>query len=327
MSHDLDARSNQDVGVVDSQHVMSGDRTLGHSMSGDQDISRQLTAGDHSLTHVMSGDGSLHHVTSGDQGLSHVTTGVKGSAMVMDMFRGEQSQIQNETQGKHWNQEQNTDSNQFQQRGTGIHATESGRLQSSVSKEGDCYNQGGGQFDHQSHHSQAEEADTKNSAQHEVKTPPGEEDTMNLSSKPAQPAVADFAVPLAAPVSLQDKMPHVTNPIPKQPTAVNALKRCTYETYSSDDDDVFLPNPPSKSQADKCIVAMATDEELDLPTIVTTAASDSGVAPDNGEVVAMETLKEEEEEEESEDKAMKEEREKAEARGMMCQWMLVDILM
>ena len=39
-------------------------------------------------------------------------------------------------------------------------------------------------------------------------------------------------------------------------------KRRNYNPYSSDDDDdVFLPNPPPKSQADRCTIAMETDEE------------------------------------------------------------------
>ncbi len=49
--------------------------------------------------------------------------------------------------------------------------------------------------------------------------------------------------------------------IRQPPMAVSALKRCTYETYSSDDDDVFLPNPPSKGQADKCIVSMDSGDD------------------------------------------------------------------
>lgn len=44
-----------------------------------------------------------------------------------------------------------------------------------------------------------------------------------------------------------------------EPTALSSFRRHMCETYSSDDDDVFLPNPPSKSQADKCIVAMDTE--------------------------------------------------------------------
>lgn len=47
----------------------------------------------------------------------------------------------------------------------------------------------------------------------------------------------------------------------KEPTALSSFKRHIGETYSSDDDDVFLPNPPSKTQADKCIVAMDTEGE------------------------------------------------------------------
>lgn len=47
----------------------------------------------------------------------------------------------------------------------------------------------------------------------------------------------------------------------KEPMALSSFKRHMCETYSSDDDDVFLPNPPSKSQADKCIVSMDTEEE------------------------------------------------------------------
>lgn len=48
---------------------------------------------------------------------------------------------------------------------------------------------------------------------------------------------------------------------PQKPTALSTFKRHMCETYSSDDDDVFLPNPPSKSQADKCIVSMAAEGE------------------------------------------------------------------
>ena len=46
----------------------------------------------------------------------------------------------------------------------------------------------------------------------------------------------------------------------KEPTALSTFKRHMCETYSSDDDDVFLPNPPSKSQADKCILSMEGEE-------------------------------------------------------------------
>ena len=39
-------------------------------------------------------------------------------------------------------------------------------------------------------------------------------------------------------------------------------RRHNYNAYSSDDDDdVFLPNPPPKSQADRCTIAMETDED------------------------------------------------------------------
>ena len=62
-----------------------------------------------------------------------------------------------------------------------------------------------------------------------------------------------------------------------EPTALSSFnRRHMAETYSSDDDDVFLPDPPSKSQADRCIVAMDTGEEekgevsLRAPQIVVT---------------------------------------------------------
>jgi len=71
---------------------------------------------------------------------------------------------------------------------------------------------------------------------------------------------SNASVPLKPPLTKQASQQ--PPPLARQePMAVKALKRCNYETYSSDDDDVFLPNPPSKSQADKCIVSMDAGED------------------------------------------------------------------
>lgn len=336
MPHDVDARSNRDVGVVESHHVMSSDQSLDH-VSADQGISQQLASGDHSLSHVIPCDNSVQRVTSGDQ---EMPGGVRGVAspgvLVMDMFGGGQSQVQNENEtrdelnmfrggqsqiqnGNETRDELNTGTNQFQRSGIALHAAESDRSPVNVGDDdGERYNQGDGPCNQLSRYSPVEEAEDK----HHDACPREEESEAqeNIASKPAQPAEAEVARSQDAPISQQGRTSPVINPLPRQPTAVRILKRCTYETYSSDDDDVFLPNPPSKSQADKCIVAMDTDEDVAAPVIVTTAASVSNAAPDNSEVVAMETPKETKENEEGEggdDKAM-ESAEKAEERGEKC---------
>lgn len=59
-----------------------------------------------------------------------------------------------------------------------------------------------------------------------------------------------------------------------EPTALSSFnRRHMAETYSSDDDDVFLPNPPSKGQADQCTAESGVG--LQAPQIV--------VIPDRGE--------------------------------------------
>ena len=76
-------------------------------------------------------------------------------------------------------------------------------------------------------------------------------------------------------------------PVGKAPTtALSSFKRHMCETYSSDDDDVFLPNPPSKSQADRCLVSTETSEDgggtaaatagHTLKVVVTSASGDEG---------------------------------------------------
>lgn len=284
MSHVIDSHGCRDVGMVESHQVMSGEQSLGRVSSGDH-MSCRLASGDHSLDHVvsgdMSGDKGLQHVMSGDQEETHVTGEVMGVASSSAIvFQGEQSQIQNEIQGKYWNQERDADMDQYQRGSSTTHDADNVKVPSNGSNDEERCNQGGSSYNQQGHQSQVEE--TKSLALKDTNVP---EEVEEETRKPAQ-AVAEVAISLATPISQQGEI--LVNP--KQPTAVNALKRHTCETYSSDDDDVFLPNPPSKSQADKCIVAMATDEEeVAPPTIVTTAAYDDDTAPGSSEVVAMET--------------------------------------
>ena len=293
MSHDIDPHGCGDVGMVESHHVISGEQSLGHVSSDDQ-MSCGLGSHEHSSDQAMvgdrSGDKDLHHVIPGDQELSHVTGEVMGVASSSAIvFQGERPRLQNETQGGHWNQELDTDMDQFpQQSGTVIHDDGNVQAPCNGSNNEKHYNQQDNSFNQLPRHIQAE-GEVK-SLVNDTSNAPEEEEVgqTSFASTPAQ-TTAKIAITLESPISQQGEVCPVVKPLLKQPTAINALKRCTCETYSSDDDDVFLPNPPSKSQADKCIVAMVTDDEVAPPTLANTASSVDDAAPGGSEVVSMET--------------------------------------
>jgi hypothetical protein len=115
--------------------------------------------------------------------------------------------------------------------------------------------------------------------------------------------------PVATPTNEGGPVPVISGA--NEPSALSSFKRHMGETYSSDDDDVFLPNPPSKTQADKCIVAMDTEGEEERGVSGTAASSQAPriVVTPGEENAGQEGGKEEEEEveekgEEERDKAM-----------------------
>ena len=76
-------------------------------------------------------------------------------------------------------------------------------------------------------------------------------------SNPSLKAAVDTAPP---PTTVTQDEPPVKD-TSKPPTGLSSFKRHMVETtYSSDDDDVFLPDPPSKSQADRCTISADTEE-------------------------------------------------------------------
>ena len=251
----LDPLVSSNAGVVD--HLMSVDASCGFSASNDQGVNCGVAL------EGVSGDAVPHSVARVGEGQSDIAAGentvVSSSTM---FFQDDQPLIRNEQKDTHWNQEQGTS-------GEGI----------------------GGPSRQQ-----------MNAANEEIRKELVEDGAEALSNSAAEtptttakpePGVSKADAPLISPSS-QTEMSFVIKSLPQQPAAVSVLKHRNCETYSSDDDDVFLPNPPSKSQADKCIVAMITDEEVCPPSIAINAASAGDVALGNKDVVAMETPCEEE---------------------------------
>lgn len=80
------------------------------------------------------------------------------------------------------------------------------------------------------------------------------------------------------------------------PLPLRHQRHLHYDTYSSDDDDVFLPNPPPKTQADKCTtIAMETEEEEDKGRDVSGAEVEMEKKMEAPKIVVEDTTEEKEE--------------------------------
>ena len=195
---------------------------------------------------------------------SHVMSG--------DLESGGHSQIWNETQIEYWNVERNqvkelaTNSNKNI---SGHHDYNTHTVRPSPHPLTHCqsppHRKGGEPFNQLSNIPDSTSR-SKTEEDRNVKIPETDQSESTLKT-------GDTAAP---PTHLPRETPAIT--VPKQPAVISTLKRHTYETYSSDDDDVFLPNPPSKSQADKCIVAMATEDGVGVvkPMVTVTVATPEG---------------------------------------------------
>ena len=198
------------------------------------------------------------HAISGD-----LSSGYVGTNSSID----DQAQIQNETQNRYQNLELNQDRpmQNVSSLAASANSTSSSKHDHTHLSHSSCplshqsasHVQGGGPFIQQQHPDQLQTSTER------------PENTNQETDQSHASKLEDKATP----INQVEPVP-VTTAL-KRPAAINALKRHTYETYSSDDDDVFLPNPPSKSQADKCIVAMVTEDEVgrENTTITVTAAT------------------------------------------------------
>ena len=306
LPHGMDAP--REVGVVDSHHMMGSDQPIGRNSSmGDSSAAHQLPAG----SNAMLSDNCLPQTPSGDQEVAHrsltgrdVASSSSGK-MAADAFGNEQPLVRNDTLDKQLSQDMGTaaDINLLP---TSADSVCNSSLKTAEMK---TYNQDGAPFPQEYNKGLNKEASQALASNTEL-------------PEDARPkALPVKAPPPKEPIHSAPPIKQPPQPFVGQPMAVNALKRCTYETYSSDDDDVFLPNPPSKSQADKCIVSMDTSEDTNLPKIVTTAPSAEEALPDEDRAIVTEVPKDEEEEkmeqgvEEDERQEMAKEEEKMEVKG------------
>ncbi len=210
-------------------------------------------------------DSLMSHTTSADVGAGHVTgTREEGAASAI-----EGAQSRNETQTKYADQEQNQDHHRQIASSEIIESSNNRNHPISVPPHPPP----------SSHHHQSSPSPPPQGGEPSNRKQTHSDSNSNNTAI-TQNNVEDVSLTSDIKQSLPDHTssnscpdkPGVTPVIisPKRPQAVNTLKRHVYETYSSDDDDVFLPNPPSKSQADKCTVTMGTEvESKRVETVIT----------------------------------------------------------